>query len=138
MTIIAYRNKELAADTLVVFGTLKCYNTTKIIKANNILAGAAGDNIYCLEFLDWASKGCIGKPPKTKDDQGLVVTANGEIRIYYSDKFDIVQDDYVAIGSGCDVALGALYMGANSYNACLAAMNHVSSCGGKVELLTLE
>lgn len=138
MTVIVYKNRILASDSLVTVDDLRLYNTKKIIKTKDgFLAGASGENDFCLKFLSWVDTKRRAKPPKIDDNSGLMITSDGEVRYYSDYGYDIVEDEYIAIGSGQQIALGALYMGATAEEAVAASIKHISNCGYPVQILKL-
>jgi len=64
MTIIAYRDGVLAADTQATQGeSHRGASITKIAKRGTVLAAAAGAMPGALRFLDWFRSGMPGDTP---------------------------------------------------------------------------
>lgn len=140
MTIVIYRDKTLAADTLITHGDTVWAYAKKIIKApDGSLAGAAGNLSFVQEFLDWASRVDREEydPPKSSHtNQALLITK--KTVLYYTGPRPIVMTaKYIAIGCGTDIAYGALWMGASADQAVNAAIAHNGKCGGTIDHVIL-
>jgi len=133
MTIIAYRSGVMAADTASILGDgTKLSNDKKIIKVMGHLFGLCGS--YCpdiAEAADWwlHDSGAMGRWAFTM----LVVTPEGRVELVGDDGvFNTITEDYFAIGSGAQCALGAMHAGATARQAAKAAIQWNDSCGGRV------
>lgn len=141
MTIIAYRDGVLAADTAIVAGdTMLPDCIVKIVKDRGSLAGAAGSATYNHAFLAWFLGHELGEPPTPVKDDGLfdigiIVRPDGTIERHEPGGKFVITPVYYAVGSGEDVALGAFFAGADAEQACAAAIAHDTSCGGKITVL---
>ena len=144
MTIIVAdrRNRLMAADTLVTEDDLKVYHTAKIFRcADGALVGAAGENDACFAFLDWAVNGRKGKPTRQsfKGMTGMVLEPSGRLlRFEGHPRPDELLDAATACGSGREVAMGALHVGASAEAAVRAAIALSAHCGGDVTVLALD
>lgn len=143
MTIIAYRKGILAADTLISEpdNHLKSGYAKKIVKTKDgYLAGANGDCEYCVKFLEWAQTDRKTNAPKCCDDSdgAFLITPKGKIHYYYGKVFEVLDNEYVAIGSGAPVALGAMFAGGSAVVAVEAACKWNTLCDGKITILTLN
>lgn len=142
MTTIAYRNGIIAADTGLVGGGLKDCQMNKIAKrADGAVAGACGAAWWIQAFLTWFQKG--GDMPHSKSSSyGIVVRSpRSLIQIFESDEGTTrrlkVRAPYYAIGSGCRIAIGAMFAGATPTDAVRAAMAHDDSTYGRVTSLRM-
>lgn len=147
MTTIAYRDGMIAADTATHWGGgVMQYDAHKIARNDaGDLAGAAGHNAAPYQFLEWFKGGEKGGRPEAGKDEdgnsnlsGIIVRTDGSIWLYDSDGVEQLYSEYVAIGSGKAVALGALYAGADAATAVMAAITHDSVTGGETETLEHE
>jgi 20S proteasome alpha/beta subunit len=130
MTVIAYRDGLLAADTGASRGNTVAGRVVKICHAaNGALAAAAGGAGFNGRFLRWASQGEAWPCPeaKTSDechDTGIIFRPDGAIELYEPGGMFVLTAPYFAIGSGRDQALGAMFVGADAEAAVRAAIAH--------------
>ena len=130
MTTIAYRDGILVADTVANRGGLLTGGITKIFRLDDgRLFGAAGGAGYNGAFLRWAAAGCKGDPPEAKAednswDTGLIFLPDGELIIYEPGGHFSQRPPYYAIGSGKEIAAGAMWAGASAEQAVMAAVEH--------------
>ncbi len=137
MTTIAVRGRTLAADTIATCnGTPARVN--KILDLGDRVFGVAGNYVDALMFLEWVKNPKRAKKPK--DDAEFVAVelrADGSIWEWGPDLFPFrVEEEYYAIGSGQDVARGAMYMGATAEKAVEAAIRWDVNSGGAVVSVT--
>jgi hypothetical protein len=143
LTIIAYKNGIMAADTWITSGGTFCGETCKIKKNQHGLWGSAGDLSDMVKFLLWADN-----PEVDAFDlmhfgnfSGIHVDYNGRV-YYYDDKSSgipaSVSVKYAAEGSGRNHALGALEVGASAVESVKACAKLDVSVGGWVESVSLE
>jgi len=103
----------MASDSGLIVGESDVATTrNKVIRTDEVLAGAAGDADACVVFLDWCKAGRLKKLPALKkswDMSGLVLTRTGRL-LLYDESFmsDPLRDEFYAIGSGTGYALGVL------------------------------
>lgn len=142
MTTIAYRAGVLAADTAATRGTVVVIGVVKIAHApsDDRLAGAVGDAGYNGAFLRWFLAGAEGEPPEAKKDgdgydTGLIFMPDGEVRLYEPSGWFSMRPAYYAIGSGKEMALGAMFHGASAEDAVKAAMAHDPYTRGPMTVL---
>ncbi len=141
MTIIAYRDGILAADTFVWSGSITIGTTTKIIKApDGWMAGTAGDSYAGECFRRWVMN---RRTPEWSNDienfTGLLIDPNGNVLSYdskYKGPSHAIASFY-AIGSGYEVAIGAMSAGASAEEAARIAIERCSHCGGMIDVLKL-
>lgn len=142
MTIIAYRNGVMAADTLVSDPEThsQLYYAKKIFKTEDgCLVGANGDCKYCLEFIEWAQGSRALKPPKQGSGDGaILVMPDGEIRMFSGQHYEVPLDDFVTIGSGSSWATGAFEMNATAEQAVEVAKKWCMTCKGITHIEKLD
>jgi ATP-dependent protease HslVU (ClpYQ) peptidase subunit len=134
MTTIAYRAGVLAADTQMIQGTSVIGQTVKIVRRKDgVLCGGAGDLAWVQGFQRWFLEGEEGDPPPLDDaSKGLIIRPKKPIEMF--EEFGAIEwtSPFVAIGSGKEFALGAMYVGATAEQAVRAAMVLDPFTGGKV------
>jgi len=121
MTTIVYRDGILAADTAVFDRGTYCGQAIKITSApSGLVAGSAGCMGDAAALRDWVLDGAAGDPPKWRDEdsEGILIQ-NGVVYWIGPGQKKIAYDaaPYIAIGSGFQVAMGALAMGASAERA---------------------
>ncbi len=146
MTVIAYRDGVMASDTASYFGNIVSPRVRKLARGNDgVLYGVCGDGAASDAFLAWVKGGYQGPRPdpvKASDDGSnfeiLIAERGKPLRMRHYDGESVFYGDYMAIGSGQPVALGALFSGSSAVMACQAAIAHYSHCGGQVETISFE
>jgi 20S proteasome alpha/beta subunit len=150
MTTIVWRNDTLAADMQVTDGSVKM-SSSKIHILETALIGWCGNMYSAMAFIRWYENKNNDKASPTymdsltsnvsDDDQfECIVVTHDKIELYDSKlvPIDATKWDYVALGSGAPVALGAMYMKATAIQAVRAAIKHDAQTGYKVEFKTRE
>lgn len=138
MTTIAYKDGVLAADTLATCNGYLEGRQTKIARVGKALVGAVGSTPMCNRFRGWVAAGMTGESPFEGKDEGngIVVTPDGVIVVWSHLGPWAVQDrPYYALGSGEQIAVGAMAAGASAEEAVRIAMRHDTISGGDVMVL---
>lgn len=139
MTVIAYRDGVLAADSLVsepsgnITGKMD-----KIGRTGELRWGRCGDTGGSEKLFDWFFGGRAGEQPKPPDGGTLIVIydQDGEIRIFTGGvDWAAPQADFHAWGSGADHARGAMKMGASAVQAVEAACELEVWCGPPIKVV---
>lgn len=138
MTVIAWDGKTLAADKQGESGGLKCI-VTKIFKlGTGELIGISGTLSEGLAAIQWYKDGALpDKYPISKDSESsMIVISNGVIH-KYEDHYKpfIIQNRFYAFGSGRELAIGAMAMGADAETAVEIACQYESGCGMGIDVL---
>lgn len=140
MTTIVWRHPVLAGDTRVTAGSTILPETyRKVFKLKDgSLYGGAG-TLEQVEFVRrHLVKGTAAPKIDTKWDlEAIHIRLDGSIWAFQGLLWMRVDAPYVAMGSGCDAALGALAMGASARAAVKAAMASDMHTGGKVTTVRL-
>lgn len=140
MSVLVWDGKILAADKQ----TTNCNSarrTTKIWREGDKLLAAYGTFTQGMAMRNWVKQGM--KPeefPKAEPDieAGFwVITKDGVLTFENSPHPIVLEDKYMAEGSGRDFAMGAMAMGANAIKAVEVASKFDIYCGGGVDWLTL-
>lgn len=142
MTTIAYRDGVIAADTLACSGNLADLFVAKIAARAGVLAGATGTSAMCMAFRDWFRRGMVGDPPSPvnpadKDDgyTGVIFPGANVVLMWNDAGWLKAEAPYYAAGSGREIALGALAVGASAEEAVRAASRHDTHTGGEITVL---
>lgn len=144
MTVLAWDGITLAADKRAVMDGLT-RTTTKIFRINGCLVGYSGESAFGEAMLDWFRRG--EKPDDFPDSQRdmntwaglLVIREDGKIQRYEQAPYPITfEDSQIAVGSGRDYALAAMYCGRNAHDAVLIACEFDNGCGNGVDTLRLD
>ena len=135
MSVVAWDGKVIAADKQATNIGLRSL-TTKIRKlTNGDIIAWTGDQDSALAMASWYENGALqgAWPESQKDKEGwarLIVLSDGKVIVYERQPFPIVvEEPFMAWGSGRDYAIGALAQGANAVQAVTVASRYDSSCG---------
>lgn len=108
MTTIAANRFKMAADSRVVAapGT---FTSDKIRRTKKGIVGAAGDGALCVAVIEWFD-GKRGKPriAKAAEFAALLLNDRGLFYLEYDLSLNPVLEEFYAIGSGAEYALGAM------------------------------
>ncbi|MEX0859632.1 MAG: hypothetical protein WD017_01690 [Cucumibacter sp.] len=141
MTTIAYRSGILAADRLVTSNNTRAGRYRKIVRsAAGHLAGASGELHEVDRFLKWVAAGCEGDPPVAKGKvNGLLIYPTGRV-VEWEGLANLVdvRAPFYATGSGWELALGAMEMGADARRAVEVAIKFDANSGGGIDVLKLR
>ncbi len=149
MTVIAFDGFKLAADKQATEGGLR-HITTKIKRIEKgrfkgyIMAGA-GCTSQANHMMAWFEMGAEPEAfPKYQDTEDLsaqllVISPDKEIlRFDFNPLPCVFHDEIYAMGSGREVAMGALAMGADAVQAVEIASKLCSGCGMGVDVIELK
>jgi len=141
MTTIAWDGKTLAADRRVSYDSVSDANTTKIVKTDNGLCGAAGNTSIGAAFKRWFVHGEEGDPPpleKNGQEASAFIIREAGVRLHY-DQFGWFQADPgpFAIGSGWEIAIGAMKSGKSAAEAVQIAAKLDGYTGSDIDVLEL-
>lgn len=146
MTTLVYRDGVIAADHQITEDYTKTHEQ-KIFFSGDAVIGITGDLYVSREFVNWYKKYAtstskrINKPEYFNDEffECLVCTKN-KIATWsnYLLSVDMTYSDYIALGSGKDVANGALFVGASATDAVRAAAHHDLDTGGEVLSIDIQ
>lgn len=136
MTVIAYDHKrhEIAVDSACTGEGIKFGNVTKFIELpDGRIAVGCGKLASVKQIFDALRS---GDTPDNSwfEDTCVVLVEDGHV---YAMDESPYRDEYKrtwAWGTGMEVALGALYMGATAEQAAQAACKYITTCGGPVHV----
>ena len=137
MTVIATDGHSMASDGLVMESDVIIgLDEAKIERlTNGSLYGSAGDCVGGDRIRDWLNDGADPDTfPRAEDTRALVLTTGGVVHLYdgASGGRSVIVKPPMAIGSGMDIAIGAMDAGATPAEAVEITMRRVATCGGKV------
>lgn len=137
MTTIAYRDGVLAADTLRTSNGMRDGYQRKIHKCGRLLIAGAGSAAVCEQFRSWVLRGMVGPSPfegKPDSGNGLVITPDGLAVIWGSSgPWQLKDVPFLALGTGEQIAMGAMAMGGSAEEAVRAAITLNISSGGEIQ-----
>lgn len=134
MTVIAWDGKKMSADKLGWGAPMGV--VTKIHFVNGEVVGIAGKSSQIADVLEWVKNGFSKEtmPEHQKDPEKfssiIVVDKDGRLRVYESGPNPWYNERSLhAVGSGCDVAMGAMMHGATSAEAVTICIKYGGGCG---------
>lgn len=140
MTTVAWDGKTLAADSQATMGSLRC-TVVKIARSRTgFLAAGAGEINSIVPWLRWVERGL--KPDEQPDslhDKSHVIIVDPKGRAYTFEGSTTrlpLRAKFWALGSGMELALGAMAMGADARTAVKVAAKFDVYTGGRIVVLT--
>ena len=143
MTTIVYKNGILAADTRETVNNV-ARRCSKLFKSGKDIIATAGDSYSGMVFVNWWMAGAReeDKPDLTnldfEEDFECLVWTKGKLwsvnRLFELVEINLDDHPYYAVGSGSNVALGALAMGASAKRAVEIACEYDVFTGLPVEV----
>lgn len=142
LTVVCFKNGVLAADRRVTYSyDLICGDRTKIFCTDNGNGyGFSGNMSESVLFAEWVAAGCpTASRPELSDYQAIRIEPGGIVALASGKypAFATLTASFYAIGSGRELAMGAMWQGATAEEAVECAIALCSSCGGGVEVLRL-
>lgn len=139
MTVIVYKNDWLASDSLVsTSGSIRTGYVPKIARGKAVMGGGAGQPGDLERYLDWIRGDCKGDLPEfSKYFSGLLIDEGDLYYVEQDTGLYLAGSKQGAVGSGYEVAMGAMEAGASAHNAVRAAIALDTNCGGEIQVLTL-
>ena len=142
MTTIAWKGRDLAADTMALSGILRQYVPQKICRLpDGSLIGHAGGTETALIVIQWFRDGERQEvKPKFEGDEWpriILLRSDGSCWEYEKHLVPMrIYEQFWAIGSGRELAIGAMAQGASARGAVEIAMRWDTGSGGEVEVLS--
>lgn len=138
MTTIVCNKQGMAADKRISGGPI--FRSTKLFKVNGSILGIAGNTEQALRFVEWR------RTPETKPAfvdscsiEALELCADGTLKYWGAEMVGIpIEEDYYAIGSGAQLALGAMSMGASLKKAIGIAARWDTGTGSEIQTMALK
>jgi hypothetical protein len=146
MTVIAYRDGVLAADSRAVVnsddGGLRHFGgSTKLFRKAGAVIATAGESAPGLVFVDWYGSGKKAPERLVTGDADFVCIVLTKDGLFEYDKWcrgEKLEQPFYAIGCGAKAALGAMHMGASAEQACVVACRIDAYCAEPIVTMTLE
>jgi ATP-dependent protease HslVU (ClpYQ) peptidase subunit len=138
MTIIAYRDGLMAADTCVTDGFIT--SGMKLYKKQGHIIGFCGDVSQALVFVDWFFNQKKNRKPDLASETGweaMVLNVDGVTTWDRSLRPIPMDDHFYAIGSGATLAIGAMEFGATAREAVAIACKRDPYCREPITVLKL-
>lgn len=138
MTTIACNRHEMAADGRVTDND-DTFQVEKVFRINGALYGCAGLYQASVRFMEWVRRGETGRMPRlAKDFSSIKLTPKGIYVISGEDPtWMLCASEFLSIGSGRNLALGAMAHGASPLEAVKTAMKWDIYSGGEPTVLSL-
>lgn len=145
MTVIAWDGKTLAADKRCTAGYLVSPLVTKIkrsVRTGALITGS-GNAGMVHELWAWYEAGAIPadfpKENKLADALAhLIIISREGVFKYEGTAFpQLLENKFLAWGSGCEAAMGAMMCGADAKRAVEVASEIVQGCGNGMDTLML-
>jgi ATP-dependent protease HslVU (ClpYQ) peptidase subunit len=146
LTIVAYKDGVLAGDKLNVHGS-RYAMITKIRKINGELIGIAGPTILATLLFEWIEKHKFQAdlfPEGQKEKDGNIctvirITKDKKIFIYENSSTPwLCENEFYALGSGCEYAMGAMAAGATAKEAVEICGKWAPLCGVGTDVVTFD
>lgn len=139
MTTIVFKKGVMAGDSQITDGNHNFSQVQKVFKLDGYLLGVAGTFSECQGYKSWIETSMDMKvfPEETEvDGCALLYDTNKEL-LYLLEKNEkiILGDEFVAIGSGAQFAIGALEQGASAKKAVQVASKYDVYTGGDIKVV---
>jgi hypothetical protein len=144
MTTIVYKNGVLAADRQINWKNKIFAQATKIFINQNIAYGMCGTITACGEFAKFINgfefdKEIFHKEDHKDFDAIVIDVKTREVSIYDTSLIkETMEAEFFCLGSGGDIAIGALLMGATPRQAIECAAKIDQSTGDQINEIYLE
>lgn len=145
MTAIAYRDGELAADTVGWYGDVAFWRKNKIVRfPDGSLFAAMGDTLYIDAYIEWAIAGGMGdapdSPEKDEDFYAILVEPIGRVCFIGRDYIPRPAGDapFYAIGAHNEFLTGAMAAGASAGKAVRLCIEYCAHAAGEVQVERIE
>lgn len=139
MTTIATDGKTIAADGQITAGDIisdmKCRKVFKL--SNGRALGVAGTLSSCDAFRAWFADPSQPQPDLSDDFKAVIIDGTDRVTVYDGQFYPICLPVPYTIGSGREVALGAMLTGATPKQAVKAAISVDVYSGGTVREVKL-
>lgn len=149
MTTWAYRDGILAADTQTTSGNIRAGTVAKIRRAGPFLIAISGALSLCEAWASWV---CSGMDPEREPERVFghgsgneseraygTIFLGGEAYVFFEPSGShICYAPFTADGSGRELAIGAMEMGATAVEAVQVAAKHDIATGGPIQVYSMD
>jgi hypothetical protein len=143
VTVIAWDGTTLAGDKRCTtkYGLISV--VTKVRRRGEELVAMSGSESIAFEMFAWYDYGAKPEefPQAARDaNASMAVVARDGLRLYTNGPYPELRDvkKLFVMGTGGDIALGAMAAGRNATEAVLIANEYCAWCGNGVDTLTFE
>ena len=144
MTTIAYKDGILAANSMIMAGSriATSMSAVKIVRlADGRLVGLCGQMRHMKPLVAFLEGRSDRYPDMERDATAIVVAPDGRVELHFGRHADEAfeeEAEFYAIGSGAELALGAMAFGAGAAEAVAAAIRFDTGSGGEIRSLELK
>lgn len=118
MTTIAWDGEILAVDSRMCGSMIRSEKAKKLHKIGNIYVAGCGNMEDVIAMVEWVKNGKPKEKPLLHDSFAALVWERGKVYRYEQKLFPFpIAAPFAAAGSGYEVALGAMSMGADAIKA---------------------
>ena len=141
MTTIAWDGKTLVADRRINANGIADGEMTKVVKRkkDGALCATAGTAALAAEFQRWFLNGEKGQRPPLKVDDNtascLIIRPSGALIVHDYLGWHEMHTKYTALGTGWEIALGAMSAGTTAEEAVRIAAKLDGVTGGGLDIL---
>jgi hypothetical protein len=138
MTTIATDGKSMAGDTLTTAGGYVVRHATKVFRTGDgRIFGCCGPSVDTLKFRAWMLDPVIEQPKLGDDFTALILNQDGSVDWIDCALVPVKSIAPAAIGSGCELAIGAMLAGATPAAAVGIAGQRDTATGGDITVEAL-
>src|SRR6185312_1506553 len=131
MTVVCVRDGVMATDSRATAEDGKAHRCEKLYRFGPLIVGVSGSHPGCMAFVRYFRARAEEQDDYDFEGASALVLCPKRGILIFDDcgEPDPVQEPFFAIGSGGQVALGAMHMGASAVQAVEAACRWNASCG---------
>ena len=136
MTTIAFKDGIMAYDTLITADDKVFSKKDKAFRINGYVVGCSGFLHDIDKFLEWVRAEMPENKPKV--DVDAIIHDGFKVRIV--SKGCVLSkpiDDFCAVGTGSEYAIGAMAMGATAKQAVEIAKKYDRATGGRIKTIAI-
>jgi ATP-dependent protease HslVU (ClpYQ) peptidase subunit len=138
VTTIATDGKIMAGDTLTTAGGYVVRHAVKVHRATDgRIFGCCGPSVDALKFKAWMTDPAAETPKLGDDFTALILNVDGTVDWIDCALIPVKSLAPAAIGSGCELAIGAMLAGANPAQAVGIAGQRDTGTGGEITIEAL-
>lgn len=138
MTTIATDGKSMAGDSLSCAGSMIFRHAPKVSRApNGELFGCCGPTTDAMKFCEYMLNGG-DKPTLSEDFTALILKLDGSVEWIDKEFVRVAVETPNAIGSGGELAIGAMLAGQTPEQAVATAMIRDTGTGGQITVEHLQ
>ena len=139
MTVVVYHKGVIAADRSMTSDGKHHFEACKIVRGKKTLGAAAGSVIAAKGFREWVEHDFQIEYRSTGDELvGLAFDADGVYMVSDGHVISVPNDCALFTGSGSEVAMGAIDMGATAAQAALVAARRLGCAQYGIDVASLD